>query len=350
MIDINYEHPDGRIERVRKVSPVQTLRGAEQYERTILQALLDGTFGRKEQVSLTLTEFKTDFLNVYVTTENKTSELEAKKRILRLHIEPMFGRIRLADINAEHVARYKASKLKEGYGPKTINNHLAVLRRMLAIAVDWGRLKYIPRLKWLLRVPEQPFDFLTFEEADRLVNAATGMWRTMILVALRTGMRQGELLALHWEDVDLVAGRIMVRHSLTGKKIDTPKNHRSREIPLSEDALRALKAHRHLRGETVFCQDDGSLLTRHACKAPLRHAHKRAGLRSISWHVLRHTFASQLVMRGAPLKAVQELLGHADITMTMRYSHLSSDVRRDAVLLLDMHGHGNLTATETHGS
>ena len=77
------------------------------------------------------------------------------------------------------------------------------------------------------------------------------------------------------------------------------------------------------------------MLTENECKHPLWRTCRRAGLRIIGWHSLRHTFASHLVMRGAPLKAVQELLGHADIRMTMRYSHLSPSVRRDAVALLD---------------
>lgn len=77
------------------------------------------------------------------------------------------------------------------------------------------------------------------------------------------------------------------------------------------------------------------MLTRHGCKWPLRAACERAGIRLVGWHVLRHTFASHLVMRGAPLEAVQELLGHQDIKMTMRYAHLSPDARRDAVRLLD---------------
>jgi len=72
---------------------------------------------------------------------------------------------------------------------------------------------------------------------------------------------------------------------------------------------------------------------------------RQAGLRKITWHVLRHTFASHLVMRGVPLKAVQELMGHATIEMTLRYSHLSPEVGRGAVQLLDRHGNGMATGT-----
>ena len=85
----------------------------------------------------------------------------------------------------------------------------------------------------------------------------------------------------------------------------------------------------------MLCADDGRTFTKHECKWPLRRAQRKAGILEVGWHDLRHTFASHLVMRGVPMKAVQELLGHATMEMTMRYAHLSPDVRRDAVKVLD---------------
>ncbi len=104
--------------------------------------------------------------------------------------------------------------------------------------------------------------------------------------------------------------------------IGAPKNHRTREIPLTDSALETLTNYRRLRCKWVLPSKDGSMRTKGECKWPLRHFCERAELRQIAWHVLRHTFASLLVMRGAPIRTVQELLGHADIHMTMRYAHL----------------------------
>ncbi|MFC1612215.1 tyrosine-type recombinase/integrase [Myxococcota bacterium] len=197
----------------------------------------------------------------------------------------------------------------------------------------------MPRFRAFKREPV-PFDFLDFDEAARLEQAADGQWRLLIVVALHTGLRMGELLALRWEDADLVAGRIVVRQSDWKGHIVTPKSGRWREIPLNAKVLKALKSHRHLRGPLVFCEEDGTALTYKQMHRGLMLACRRAGLRLVQWHCLRHSFASHMVTRGVPLKAVQELLGHASIEMTMRYAHLSPDVRRDAVdALLDQWRH-----------
>ncbi len=244
------------------------------------------------------------------------------------------GTLKLDEIGQRKIETYKARKLASGLSPKTVNNHLTVLRRLLSLAVEWEQLDHLPPFKWL-KVPDPEFDFLDFEEAERLVAGANDEWRPMILTGLKAGLRLGELIALRWEDLDLVGGRLMVRRAVARGIMGTPKSGRSREIPMSDELLRAFKGHRHLRGELVFCDAGGRLLTKEECKWPLWRACKRGGLRLLGWHALRHTFASHLVMRSAPIKAVQELMGHATIEMTMRYSHLSPDVRKDAVRLLD---------------
>ena len=217
---------------------------------------------------------------------------------------------------------------------KTTNNCLTVLRRMLSIARKRGLIGVVPEVEWL-RPPKPDFDFFTFEESQRLLDAADGEWRTMILVALRTGLRFGELLALRWQDVDLVAGRIVVRQNWVNGALGTPKSGHSREIPLGEEVLKALNSHRHLRGPLVFSTMAGEVFTVGEPRYWLARFCRKAGLREIGWHTLRHTSASHLAMRGAPLKAIQELLGHATIQMTMRYAHLAPEISREAVRLLD---------------
>jgi integrase len=126
---------------------------------------------------------------------------------------------------------------------------------------------------------------------------------------MKTGMRQGEILALRWEDVDLDRRRITVRRSVWEGQETAPKSGKGREIPISV-VSEALEQHQHERGPYVFCDTQGKRYTKQQCRRPLRRALKRAGLRHIGWHGMRHTFASHLVMRGVPLPAVQQLLGH----------------------------------------
>jgi len=334
--------PDGLKTRISGTAPKQfnTKQAAQHAERehilrltnpALAAAVAQQTPKRKEVP--TLAEFVSEF-EAYARANNKPSEVESKRIVLRKHIVPAFGRLRLDDIGERRIEAYKAKKLDDGLAKKTVNNHLTVLRRMLVLARRYKLIEHVPEVMWL-RAPKPEFDFLTFEEADRLVATADGEWQAMIVVALRTGMRQGELLGLRWEDADLVAGKLHIRQAITRGIVGTPKSGKPREVPLSDQALASLKRQRHLRGELVFCDMAGRPLEKGECKWPLWRACKRAGLRRIGWHVLRHTFASHLVMRGIPLKAVQELLGHASIEMTMRYAHLSPSVRRDAVQALD---------------
>ena len=128
---------------------------------------------------------------------------------------------------------------------------------------------------------------------------------------------------------------LTVRRSSWRGLVGPPKSGRDHKVPLTARLRAALKAHRHLRSDLVICHPDGSPFTQSAIEAALRFACKRSGLRSIGSHVLRHTFASHLAMRGAAPKAIQELVGHATLSMTLRYMHLAPSALYEAIGLLD---------------
>jgi len=322
----------------------ETRTGAEEAECRAIARVLET--GDPKPVVETKEEVPTieEFHKVFLATSsiiNKPSSVDSKEKLLRFHIVPRLGHLRLNEVTYAVIEDFKLAlavklenKSAKTLSGKTINNVLTVLRRMLVVARKRGLIEFVPDVEWLKS--ERPeFDFLNFDEADRLLAAAHGEWRTMILTALRTGMRHGELIGLRWEDVDLVAGRIVVRQNVVNGKIGTPKSGKPREIPLGIEVRTALKEHRHLRGSLVFCDMNGELLGTVDTRLPLWRACKKAGLRQIGYHMLRHSFASHLVMRGASLKAVQELLGHSSIQMTMRYAHLAPEVVNETVRLLD---------------
>jgi integrase len=281
---------------------------------------------------------------------NKPSSVRATEQVLRTHILPRLGNLHLDQItyavmedftvalSATPVGNRQAhpGRVRPGtptLAPKTINNIVAVLHKMLVTARKRGLIATVPEVEWLPAPDPEP-DFLTFDEAAQLLATSRGQWRTMILVALRTGLRLGELLALRWQDVDLTAGRLVVRQNIVHGIVGTPKSRRPREVPLSDDVWAALRAHRHERGPLVFCNAVGWHLRVPKVRWELERACKHAGLRQVGWHLLRHSFASHLAIRGVSLKVIQELLGHSTIQMTMRYAHLTPDVKRDAVNLL----------------
>ncbi len=356
-VDVVFEHADGRRQRIRKVSPVQTRRAAEQYEREVRQALLDDTYGKEQapaKVVPTLSEFQRQFLE-HSEVNDKASGHRAKKEIFVNHLVPMFGTTRLNEITTAKIEGLKLAKLKAGLTKKTVNNLLAVLSKTLSLARDWELIDSVPKVEWF-RVPKAAFDFLTFEEAETLVRCAEpGRWQTMIILAINTGLRISELAGLSWSDINLPGRKLLVRQRVYKGDLDSPKSGKAREMPLNKTASDALASlPRRVGSNWVFPQKDGGYLRnpQHSCADAIRRQARLAGLRSIGWHTLRHTFASHLVMKGVPIKAVQELMGHGSLAMTERYAHLSPTVRIEAVGLLDAPpgpAYGNLTATGTDG-
>ncbi len=258
--------------------------------------------------------------------------MASKTTILKRHLLPVFGARPLVTVKAQDIERYKAQKLSSGLSPKSINNHLAVLSRLFKLAEEWEVIFRAPRVR-LLSLLDPEFVFLDFEESEALLASADPEWQGIILFGLRTGLRLGELRALRWQDVNVRGKKLLVRRAAWNNTIGSPKSGRCREVPLSEEVLVMLRPLPQPASSSalIFGHPSGRMYHRNEMKWPLWRACKTAGIRKIGWHGLRHTFASHLVMRGVPLKAVQELLGHRDIRTTMRYAHLSPQARREAV-------------------
>jgi integrase len=346
-VDFWHYFPDGSRRRVRKFAPVNTRRYAEKLERDLRKSAADGDYWRKrKEVGIpTFETFQAEFMEDYAKAHNKPSEIAAKKRTLRNHLIPFFGKMRLDQIGRREIKAYQNQKLKvkrmdkrPKFSPKTINNHVAVLRRILAEAVELEVIQFVPKVKKLPSAPPK-FDFLSFEDADKLIAAADGQWRNLIALALKTGLRQGELLGLRWKDVDLENRLLLVQRTIFRGTVTTPKSNKYRAVSLCDDVVAVLKDQEHRRGPWVFCDKSGTPLTDHKCKAPMKRAYLKAGLRKVTWHMLRHTFASHLVMKGVHIRTVQELLGHATLDMTMRYSHLSPGFAKEEVQVLNTLGH-----------
>lgn len=339
-----------RLKRYRFRSPENTRQGALTHEAFLRQKLTNGEnislYAGKPDKTSTFSVFSREWFETVVKTENKPSEIRTKASTLKIHLVPFFGDTPLKEISPQDVERYKTLKIRSGLSAKSVNNHLVIFQRCLNVALEWGRLERVLKIGKLKTI-SQRLDFLSPVESRKLVQASANepVWRDMLLMALRTGMRLGELCGLQWRDVDFQRKILTVQRSLVRGVLGTPKNNRIRHIPLTEDLCRSIYERRN-KHTFVFHQPNGDPLSDGMGENAMRRACKKAGIRYIGWHTLRHTFASQLVSEGIPLNAVQELLGHSSIVMTMRYAHLAPSALRCAVDVLERAENREVLAAE----
>lgn len=329
-VDIRY---DGG--RLRKRSPENSRAGAQVYETMLRHKIVRGEplVTLTKALATTFEVFAQEWFRTHVLTNNKASTQRSNRAIIDGHLTGFFGKKALEAIGTEDIERYKAAKLQAGLSPKTVNNHLAVLGKCLKCASEWNRIQVTPRIR-LLRVPPQKFDHLDPTESDKLVSGFIDPhWRAMALCAARTGLRMGELLGLRWEDIDFERRQLSVRRSIVRGITASPKSNKARHIPLTDDLLDVLADLRPKTGY-AFQQSNGEAMTRGMAWRAIQTACKRSGTRLIGWHVLRHSFASQLASKGVSIQVIQTLLGHSDMKMTMRYAHLAPSTLRDAISVL----------------
>jgi len=329
-------------ERYRFASPTNSSSGAKAYEAILRQRLTNGqdingvAVGKKE--SRIFSDLAWDWHATYVKNNNKLSEFRSKKSILKAYLVPYFGDMLMENISSYDIEKYKAERLEQGLSKKYINNTLAVLSRLFKSAKEWRHVDEIPRIKFL-KADKVKVCYLSVEESNQLLDASTGILHDLILLALNTGMRFGELIAITWGDIKLDNEVLTVNNAVSRGFIDQTKNYKSRIISLNRPVIKMLEQRKAICGESALVfpnpNNNGGYMLQEHCRNLLHGACRQAGIKQIGWHTLRHTFASRLAENGVPMRSIQELLGHADTTTTMRYAHLSPLITREAVRTLE---------------
>ncbi len=240
-----------------------------------------------------------------------------------------FGNKPLKDMNQEDIEAFLNCRTDElNIAASTRNRHLAMLKSMFNRGVKWGLIDQNPAASVeKLREPTGRTRYLEQDEIECLLTTASNQFRPILLTALHSGMRRGELLNLKWSEVDFRNRIIVVSESKSGK---------SRKIPMNDTLHETLKVHpsRFQRGY-VFPSRVKPGRPMVDFNPVFRRLVEKAGIADLRFHDLRHTFASHLVMSGVDIRTVQELLGHASLTMTMRYAHLSPDHNTRSIKTLD---------------
>ena len=277
---------------------------------------------KREWKRLRFTEFSTLYIQNYAKV-NKRSWRDDTYSIGIF--KKSFGNPFLEDIGPLMIEKFKAERLESGTSKARVNRNLALLKKMFNLAIDWGHAKENPvrKVKFFSEKDNLKERILTREEEARLLEKSADHLRPIIVTALHTGMRRGEILSMEWNQVDLVKRNIRVDKTKSGKTRYIPINH----VVYAE--LIGLKA-RNGKSEHVFLNP----MTHspiHDVKTAFNAATRRAGIKGLRFHDLRHTFASRLVEGGTDLITVKDLLGHHSVLITQRYTHSRSDQKMSAV-------------------
>jgi integrase len=310
---------------VGRIGPVgKTI--AKHQEARIRAAVIEGGFtGSRPKLVPTVEEFSREFM-LYYRAKNRASTVVAAEKRLKANILPAFGKKLLNEITKKDVEEYKANRHALGRAPATINTELILLGAMLTKAIERGYITDNPTYAVpLYKARSRRVRFLTHEEEIRLWKVCNPKMVPVVKLVLHTGLRQGEVMQLTWDDIDFERGLVRVRP-------EVDKGGEGGYIPMNKTLRGVLEELQQKSGRVgrVFHFRNQDVL-----RISFWWVCQKANIEDFHFHDLRHTFASRLVMAGVPLRTVQELLRHHDPSMTLRYAHLAPAHLQNSVEVLD---------------
>jgi integrase len=272
----------------------------------------------------------------------KRATVETYSSAVRVQLAPFFGARTLDRIGRREIEAFIAYMHRTGRSPKTTLNALGILHSIFEHARREGLVSANPCTlvdKPRASAGDPDIRFLEPEEVEALLRGVPEddlgrVERRMYLAAAMTGMRQGELLALRWRDIDWPASRVRIRRSFVRGEFGTPKSKRSsRSVPLADRLAGELD---RLHQETLYGRDDdlvfahphtGKPIDRSRLLKRFKAALQRGGVRPVRFHDLRHTFGTRMAAQGVPMRALQEMMGHRDFKTTLIYADYAPNAR-----------------------
>lgn len=311
---VRFTAPDGR--RIFQSAGTRNKRQAEEYE-----AQLKSRLWREHRLG----ESQATWRQVVVSWLSSTTHKDRAGVEQRLRwLDPFLGELALRDIDRECLHKIREAKLAEGVKPATVNRHLAAVSAVLNHALDRGWIQFVPKMP-RLKEPEANLRFLSRSEAAALLNHLRSRPRCqhiydMAEFSLHTGLRESNVTGLEWD-------RVAVDQRLAWIPADASKSGKPITVPLNDVALEVLNRRKGIHETWVFTYRGKRL--RKAGHDGFRQSVAALGLKDVSWHTLRHTWASWHAMAGTPMKVLKDLGGWSTMQMVDRYAHLSPEHLHD---------------------
>lgn len=395
-VTIGYDPRTGK--QKRKTVSGKTRQEVAEKITKIARELQTGTYTDSDKITLG------EWLDLWVETYSKPtvrpSTYDSYKQLIRTHLKPNLGNIPLQKLQPHHIQRFYNDRLKTKRTPRTmpkdekkrkeimadmptlststIRHMHVVLRQALEQAVKERRILVNPaKATKPPKVTRPEASYLNAEQVAKFLEVASkDKWYSAFLVTLGTGLRLGELCALKWENVDLKKGVIHVKESVhrvsndnpAGPKtkliVQPPKTEKAKRIvPLPVNVLQELKRIKRKQAELklklgqvyndqdyVFCWEDGRIIDPGYLSKHFKKIISQCGYEGVTFHSLRHSYASALLAMGEHPKVVQELLGHAQISMTLdTYSHVAPEIKERAAAKIDDFLKMKKTSQESEG-
>ena len=345
---IRYADVDGRIrkERTKAGSMLLARRILAERENAVEQARLMRLSSVGELINpkppTSVRQFSKGFKE-HVEAYCSSETVRRYKCALDSNILPVLGDHEIRMVNPGHIQKYADGRLSEGSRPATVRQEMMILSGLFREAMKQELIERNPvHLTKKPRVDNVIVRYLNHSEEENVLAFVEEPLRSAILVAIHSGLREGEQLNLTWADVHFDVGHIVVRNT---------KSKRDRVVPMSATLRQVLKGVSRVlvKGEPspfVFTNTATGTKFQRFNADGWRAALRKAGVENFRWHDLRHTFGSRLAQAGVPITVIKELMGHSTVTVTMRYAHLTQGNLQQAVKVLDA---GQFLPESAHG-